>query len=142
MSDKDEDAFGGGVFDEWLDTIKPGSIISGLVGKLRYRAGNDAKDWSGAGSTKYLPGNWHMMCGAFRDMFTSRSSGGFEVNFPVPFAEPPLLMVAISGTLPAFEEARFQAPIQSSSTFEVYWWSTNNITRLYINWLALGPIGL
>ncbi len=138
-----EDAFSGEMFGDFMDTIKPGSRVSrGDPGLLRYRQGNDPRDWSGAGGTKYLPGDWNMQCGSFRKMFTVRKSGGFEVTLPIPFAEPPLVLVSISGTLPAFEEVRFQSTIQSAGVFEVYWWSTNFITRVYINWLALGPIGL
>jgi hypothetical protein len=35
-----------------------------------------------------------------------------------------------------------QTTIASASTVEVYWWSTNNLTRIWVNWLAMGPIGL
>ena len=140
MIDRD-DAFEG-LFDDWNQDIKPGSTLSYLIGQLRYRQGNDIKDWSGAGGTKYLTHDWHMQLGSFRDMFTVRKSGGFEITFPVPFAEPPVILVTISGTLPAFEEATIQAPVQSAAVVEVYWWSTNNITRIYVNWLAFGPIGL
>jgi hypothetical protein len=82
-----------------------------------------------------------MQCGSFRDIFAARNSGGFEVDFPEPFANPPIVHATIAGTLPAFEESQISVVIQSSATFEVYWWSTNNITRIYINWLAMGPIG-
>ncbi len=75
-------------------------------------------------------------------MFTARNSGGFEFNFPVPFAEPPILISSIAGTLPNFEESIIQTTVQSASTVEVYWWSTNNLTRIWVNWLALGPIGI
>jgi hypothetical protein len=83
-----------------------------------------------------------MQTGCYRDTFTARSSGGFEFDFPVPFADPPLLISSIAGTLPAFEESVMQTTVQSASTVEVYWWSTNNLTRIWVNWLALGPIGL
>jgi hypothetical protein len=138
---ENEDAFGGELFGDWLEGIKPGRVSS-AVGQMRYRAGSDPRDWSAPGSSKYLPGDWHMQCGCYRKMFTARSSGGFEFDFPIAFAEPPLLISSIAGTLPSFEEAVMQTTVQSSSTIEVYWWSTNNLTRIWVNWLALGPIGI
>jgi hypothetical protein len=138
-----EDAFGGDLFADWLDGLSPGAgRVSSLIGQLRYRAGGSSTDWSTPGSTKYLPRDWHMQTGCFRDMFTARSSGGFEFDFPVSFSEPPLLISSIAGTLPSFEEAVMQTTVASASTVEVYWWSTNNLTRIWVNWLALGPIGL
>ena len=138
---ENDDAFGGEVFDDFLGEIKPGTTVSG-AGRLRYRQGSDKRDWSAGGNAKYLPGDWHMQCGAHEKMFTQRKSGGFEITFPTPFAEPPVFIVSCAGTLPLFEEVRFQATIQSAAVIEVYWWSTNNLTRVYVNWLALGPIGL
>ena len=140
MSDND-DAFSG-AFSDWDVGVKPGTRLSLLIGRLRYRQGNDIKDWSGAGGTKYVVNDWHMQVGAHEEMFTQRSSGGFEVTFPIPFAEPPLFVVSPAGTKPLFEEIRFQATVQSAAVFEVYWWSTNNLTRVYVNWLAIGPIAL
>ena len=55
----DEDAFGGDLFDSFQDKIKPGTKVSGVVGRLRYRQGNDVRDWSGAGNAKYLPGVYY-----------------------------------------------------------------------------------
>ncbi len=140
MSEND-DAFGGDLFGDFLDTVKPGTRVS-AVGMMRYRQGNDPRNWSGPGGSKYLPGDWHMQCGAHKKMFTVRKSGGFEITFPIPFAEPPLFLVSCAGTLPMFEEVRMQSTIQSAAVIEIYWWSTNFLTRVYVNWLAFGPIGL
>lgn len=142
MADQ-EDAFGGDLFSNWMENLEPGvGKVSSLIGQLRYRAGGSSTDWSTPGSTKYLPRDWHMQAGCFRDMFTARSSGGFEFDFPVAFSEPPLLISSIAGTLPSFEEAVMQTTVASASTVEVYWWSVNNLTRIWVNWLALGPIGI
>lgn len=137
------DPFGGSLFDDFLGEggIRPGSTVSG-VGRLRYRSGSDPKDWSQPGGSDYLPRDWHMQCGAEDWSGGARSSGGFEITFPTPFAEPPLVICCAAGTIPAFEEIRFQTTIQSAAVIEVYWWSTNNLTKVVINWLALGPIGL
>ena len=141
MSDKEKDVFDDDLFTGFLDKVEPGATVPGIIGKLKYRAGSDPNDWDQAGSTKYLPGQWHMQVGSFRDMFTARSSGGFAVSFPEPFANPPIVFASVSGTLPAFEEVQIMTTIASASTFEVYWWSVNNLTRVYIHWLAFGPIG-
>lgn len=139
---EDDDAFGGETFDDFLATgIRPGTTVSS-VGRLRYRQGGDAKDWSWYGNAKYLPRDWHMQCGAARWSGSARQSGGIEVTFPTPFAEPPLVMTCPAGTFPPFEEVRSATTIQSAAAIEIYWWSTNNLTRVYFNWLALGPIGL
>ncbi len=137
---EDEDAFSG-AFDDFLGTIKSGTTVSG-VGRLRYRQGSDVKDWSQPGGSKYLSRDWHMQCGCKKWTGAARNSGAFEITFPTPFAEPPLILVGPSGTTPLFEEIRFQTTIQSASVIEVYWWSTNNLTKVQVNWLALGPIGL
>ena len=81
------DAFGGDEFSDFISDIQPGSKVGSWVGKLRYRQGNDPRDWSSAGGSTYLPKDWQMQCGSFRDMFTARNSGGFEITFPVPFGE-------------------------------------------------------
>ena len=142
MSDQDEDPFAGG-FASFTDNIKPGTSIGSWVGKMRYRQGNDPRDWSSCGGSTYLPRDWQMQCGAFMDMFTARKFGGFEVTFPVPFGDSPIVMCTTTGTLPGFEQiAQLQAVIQSSAVVEIYWWSVNNITRIYVNWFAFGPVGL
>jgi hypothetical protein len=140
MSESD-DAFGGDLFGGFLDTMKPGTSVSG-VGRLRYRQGNNVRDWAGPGGSKYLARDWHMQCGAFKKLFTVRKSGGFEITFPIPFGGTPLVLVSPSGTWPPFEEIRYSVEIQSAAVVEIYWWSTNFITRVYVNWFALGPIGL
>ena len=137
---KDDDAFSG-AFDDFMGDVRPGTTVSG-VGRLRYRQGNNPRDWSSAGGSKYLPHDWHMQCGAKKWTGGARRSGGFEIRFPIPFAEPPVILVSPAGTNPNFEEIRFQSTIQSSAVIEVYWWSTNNLTSVWVNWLALGPIGL
>ena len=141
MAEKEQDAFSDEIFDDWKGEIRPGSKES-HVGMLRYRQGNDARDWSGGGAQKFLPGDWEMQAGCSKQTFSARKSGGFEITFPVPFAEPPLCFVSPAGTTPLFEEIRYQVTIQSNAVIEVYWWSTNNLTALWVDWLAMGPIGL
>jgi hypothetical protein len=139
--EQDQDAFGGDIFSNWGD-VEPGHVISNIADKLRYRQGNDYDDWSSPGGSKYLPRNWYMQCGAAKDTFTVRSSGGFEVTFPQPFGDNPLFLCNVIGTLPAFTEITgLQAIVQSAAVMEVYWWSAANITQIYINWLAIGPVG-
>lgn len=141
MASDDQDAFDDGAFDDWVGDIRPGAKVS-HVGLLRYRQGADPRDWSIGGGSKYLPGDWHMQAGCSKQTFTARSSGGFEITFPVPFGDAPICFVSPAGTTPLFEEIRYQVTIQSNAFIEVYWWSTNNLTKLWVNWLAMGPIGL
>lgn len=139
----DEDAFGGDLFADWMENLEPGAgKVSSMIGRLIYRQGGSSTDWSTPGAQKFLPRDWHMQCGCYRKIFTARSSGGFSFTFPISFAEPPIIISSIAGTLPSFEESVMQTTIASASTVEVYWWSTNNLTRIWVNWLAMGPIGL
>ena len=136
----EDDAFEGG-FDDFLGDIAPGRTVS-MAGRLRYRQGNDPRDWSGAGGSKYLPHDWYMMCGSKKWSGAAAKSGGFEITFPIPFGDSPVMLVTCAGTFPPFEEVRMQSTIQSAAVIEVYWWSTNNLTKLYVSWFAMGPIGL
>jgi hypothetical protein len=138
----DEDAFGGDLFGDW-GAVEPGHVITNVSEKLRYRQGNDYNDWSSPGGTKYLPRNWYMQCGAAKDTFVAKASGGFEVTFPQAFGDNPIFLCNVTGTLPGFTEITgLQAIVQSAAVMEVYWWSAANITRIYINWLAIGPVGV
>ena len=137
----EEDAFDSDIFSGFGE-IEPGHVISNLAEKLRYRQGADYDDWSVSGGTKYLPRNWHMQCGAAKDIFTARAFGGFEVEYPQAFGDNPIFICNVIGTLPGFTEVTgLQAITQSPAVMEVYWWSAANITRIYINWLAIGPVG-
>ena len=139
---EDQDAFSGELFNDW-GAIEPGHVISPLKSSIRYRQGGDVSDWSDPGSQKFLPRDWEIQVGAMKDTFVARSSGGFEVVYPVPFADNPIFVCTVTGTMPAFEEvSQLQAIPSSPAIMEVYWWSVNNITRIYINWIAIGPIGL
>ena len=142
MAEKEDDIFGGDVFDSW-DEVEPGHIISKFPSRLRYRQGGDYDNWATYGGTKYLARNWHMQCGAARDTFTARKFGGFSITYPAPFGDDPIFLATVTGTLPGFEEVyALQCIAASRAVMEVYWWSINNITRIYINWLAIGPTGL
>ena len=139
---EEEDAFGSGTFDDFLATgIRPGKTVSG-GGRLRYQLGGKARDWSWYGNQKFLSRDWHMQCGASRWSGAAANSGNIEVFFPTPFAEPPLVMMCPAGTFIPFQEIRAMVTIQSAAAIEIYWWSTINLTKVYFNWLALGPIGL
>jgi hypothetical protein len=49
----------------------------------------------------------------------------------------------VIATMPGFEAVyALQAVAASRAVMEVYWWSVNNLTRVYFNWLAIGPVGL
>ncbi|MFN2263062.1 MAG: hypothetical protein ACK2UM_02275 [Anaerolineales bacterium] len=142
MAKEYEDAFDNELFDDW-GAIQPGNVISPLRDKLRYRQGNDPVDWSSPGGSKYLPRDWQMQCGAAKDTFTARSFGGFEITFPVAFGDNPVFVCSVAGTLPAFTAvSQLQAIPASAAVMEVYWWSAANITRIYVNWIAIGPIGI
>ncbi len=141
MSSFDDEFSEEGGFGDWLSGLRPGHKVS-LGGSLRYRQGSDPKDWSQPGGSKYLPREWQMQVGAQKWTGGARKSAGFEINFPVAFADPPVVLVSCSNTTPLFEEVRFQVTFQSAATVEVYWWSTNNLTLVSVSWLAIGPIGM
>jgi hypothetical protein len=137
----DDDAFEG-AFDDWNQEIRPGTVISDLIGRLRYRQGNDPRDWSGAGGSKYLPMDWHMQCGTQKWTGPAATSGGFEITYPTPFGENPVIVGVPINTTPLYKDVRIQMTHQSAAVCEVYWWSADNLTRVDVSWLALGPISL
>ena len=126
-------------FKSFTEGIEPGSKVMPL---LRYRQGADLKDWSTAGSAKYVPGDWHMQCGAKKWTGAAAASGSLELTFPTPFAEPPVLVMTPTNTVPGFKDVRVMVTVQSAAVYECYWFSANNLTRVDFFWLALGPIGL
>lgn len=131
----------GDFFDNWLGGIKPGSRVANIAA-LRYRQGSDPRDWSQPGGTKYLPGEWHLQCGSQKWSGAAAVSGGFEITFPIQFAEPPVILAVPTLSTPLFQDVRLQVNIQSAGAVEVYWFSAVNITLLWVHWLAIGPIGL
>ena len=137
MADQD-DSFGD-FFRSFTEGIKPGSKVMPL---LRYRQGADLKDWSTAGSQKYVPGDWHMQCGCKKWSGAANDHGAVELTFPTPFAEPPVLVMTPTNTVPGFKEVNVMVTVQSAAVYEVYWFSVDNLTRVDFFWLALGPIGL
>ena len=139
MTDQD-DGFGG-YYDSFLEGITPGSKVSS-GGIFRYRQGGDPRDWSAAGGSKYLPGDWQMQAGCIKWTGAAAASGMVEITFPTPFADSPIVLCTVTNTNPGFERCVVQPTIAAPSLLEVYWWSDNNLTRVDIFWLALGSIGL
>ena len=139
LSDQQDDF--GDFFDNWLGGIRPGSKVANIAA-LRYRQGSDPRDWSQAGGSKYLPGEWHFQCGSQKWTGGAAASGGFEITFPVQFAEPPVIIGTPTLTTPLFKDVRIQINIQSAAVVEVYWFAAVNLTLVWVNWLAIGPIGL
>lgn len=136
----DDDLFGG-FFNDFLEGFKPGTKVRN-IGLLRYRQGNDPRDWSGAGGTKYLPSDWHMQCGTQKWTGGAATSGAFEITYPTPFADNPVIIGTVINTTPLFEDCRIHMSHASAAVCEVYWFSANNLTRVDVSWLALGPIAL
>lgn len=130
-----------GDFDSILGNLKPGRKAT-LGGTLRYHAGSDPNDWSLPGASKYVPHDYMILVGSSKWTGSAATSGAKEVNFPAAFAGEPILMVTVKSTVPAFNDCRCQAPPSSGETFEIYWWSTVNLTEVVFHWLAVGPVGV
>jgi hypothetical protein len=143
IDEYDDDTGGfGDFFGDFLDIgIRPGHKVS-MVGQLRYRQGSDPRDWSGSGAAKYLPRDWHMMCGSKQWTGAAATSGAVEVTFPAPFGDLPLILATVHNTTPIFKTCELLASPASSQTMEIYWRCSDSLTRVDIYWLALGPIGI
>lgn len=140
--DEEEDSFGGELFEDWGE-LRPGRVVPPLGGKIRYRQGADAVNWRTPGGQKYLPRDWQIQCGSIKDEFAAATFGAVEVEFPVAFADNPLFIAVCTGTWPAFEKIyEPQIGAVNPGKYDIYWWSINNLTKIYFNWLAIGPIGL
>jgi hypothetical protein len=135
-----EEGFGD-FFSSFTEGMKPGSKIYDF-GLLRYRQGAHSRNWALPGAVNYLPGDYQILAGCQKWTGAAAASGGFEVTYPTPFAENPIILLTVTNTTPLFERAVVQATNQSSSVCEVYWWSDNNLTRIDVYWFALGPISL
>jgi hypothetical protein len=134
----DEDSFGD-FFRSFTEGITGGKRVSG-GGLFRYRQGGDLKNWSNAGTKKYLPGDWHIQAGCCKWTGAAAVFGMVELTFPIPFADAPIIVCQPTNTNPGFERCVCQPTVSGSGIDEeVYWWSDNNLTRVDIRWIAFGP---
>jgi hypothetical protein len=140
--DENDDSFGD-FFKGFMDGLKPGSgRVRAVNGDLRYRQGGDPSTWAYPGAAKYLPGNWQMQCGSSKWTGVAATSGSWVLTYPVGFADNPVVVMTVIYTFPLFERAVVQPNHASTTALEVYWWSDNNLTALWVSWLALGPIAM
>lgn len=139
MDDK-EDTFGE-FFKGFMEGLKPGTArIRAAIGDLRYRQGASAESWALPGAQKYLPGNWQMQCGSSKWTGVAATSGSWEITYPIGFASHPVVLMTCIYTFPLFERAVVQPNHAATTTLEVYWWSDNNLTAVWVSWLAIGPM--
>ena len=61
---------------------------------------------------------------------------------PVTFSDGFLVWATPVATVPIFEDVRLMCSISNNQEFTLAWWSTNNITQLVFNWLAMGEVSL
>ena len=136
----DDDPFGS-YFKSFLESIKPGSRVFPL---MRYRQGGSKSDFSTAGGTNYLPGEWEIAMGC--NKWTGAAQKGpktKDITLPIEYRDGFLVFCQVIQTTPVFEELiTVQTPISSSYSFEFIWQSTNNLTLVAFNWLTFGEIKL
>lgn len=142
MSNQDEDSFGE-FYTGFMEGLKPGSgRVRSVIGDMRYRQGANVDNWALPGAQKFLPGSWEMQCGSSKWTGVAATSGSWLLTYPVGFANNPVVLMTVIYTFPLFERAVVQPNHASTTALEVYWWSDNNLTALWVSWLALGPIAL
>lgn len=132
----------GDLFDDFIiEGIRPGHQVS-MVGAMRYRQGANVQDWSAPGAQKFLPRDWHMQCGCEKWTGSAATFGGIEIYFPTPFAYEPIVLATATNTTPLYKPVNVLASIVGPDGVEIYWSCGTSLTRVDINWLALGAIGL
>ncbi len=141
----DENEFGN-YFDDWLNRLKPGEgagfVMPEIFGKLRYRQGGSKTSWENPGGSKYVPGPWQMQAGSIAWTGGAALVGTKDVSMPVEFGNGFLVIASPTATTPNFEDVTIMCAISNDQDFSLIWHSVNNLTRVVINWLALGTIGL
>jgi hypothetical protein len=138
-----DDPFSDGAdeFSNFRSVLGPGSKV-GASGLLRYREGGDPRDWAAPGGGKYLPNEWQLLAGSIEWTGAGAASGVKEVTLPATFSGLPLVFVTPINTTPLYKDVRCQCPPAGPSTFEIWWFSAENLTAITFAWLAIGPVGL
>ncbi len=134
----DEDPFDN-YFKSFTEGVEPGRRVMPL---FRYRQGSDLKNWSSAGGTKYLPGEWYLQAGCKNWQGAAAASGMVELTLPIAFADCPIIVCQVTNTNPGFERCVMQPTFAAPFLLECYWWADNNLTRVDFFWIAIGPLGL
>ena len=78
-----------------------------------------------------------LLVGSGRWIGAAATSGAFELALPAKFASSPVAVAVPALSVPAFEDVRL---LVTPDTYQltVYWYSTNNLTELWVHWLAAG----
>ena len=141
----------GDFFDDWMKRIGPGPddgnggdtfIMPEIFGKLRYRQGGSKTSWENPGAAKYTPGPWQFQAGSVRWTGGARKVGTEDVSMPVEFGFGFLVIASPTATTPNFEDVTVMCSISNNQDFTLIWHSVNNLTRVVINWIAMGTISL
>lgn len=123
--------------DEFEDLLKGfrGSQVTTLI---RYRAGgHSGADWGYPGDTARPTPGAMFLVGSAKWSGAAATAGVLEFPLPAKFAGSPVAVVSPVLTIPAFEDVWL---LVAPDTYQltVYWKSTNNLTELWVNWLAAG----
>ena len=120
-------------FDDLLQGFR-GSQVTTLI---RYRAGgHTVSDWGFPGNVAGPTPGAMLLVGSGKWSGAAASAAASSSALPAKFAGSPIAVRAV-WTVPAFEDVRLLvAP--SAYQLTVYWHSANNITELWVHWLAVG----
>ena len=125
-------------FDELVGALKPGRVLPRIV---RYRQGGDARSWAQPGLGAYAPKGAFMQMGSAKWTGSSATSGSTVFDFPVAFAETPIVICAVVNTAPYPTQVVCQASSDGPG-MEVYWWAASGVTEIWFHWIAIGPGGI
>jgi hypothetical protein len=126
--------FNDGEFEDLVKGFRGGQVTT----LIRYRAGgHTGSDWGYPGDTARSGLGAMLLVGSGKWTGFAATSGALELPLPAKFAGTPVVVAVPVLTVPAFEDVRL---LVAPDTYQltVYWHSTNNLTELWINWLAAG----
>jgi len=104
----------------------------------RYRQGGNAVAWSRPGGYSYSSFHGFIQVGASKWTGTARTNGALTIDFPVAFADEPLLFCNVVKTTPLAVSVTYQV-WSDGPGIDLLWWSASNVTEVWFHWLGYGP---
>lgn len=125
-------------FDNLVARLKPGRVLPQIA---RYRQGGDARSWAEPGTGNRIPLGAFMQIGSAKWTGAAASSGSVTFDFPVAFAETPIVLCSVMNTVPFPSQVACLASSDGPG-MEIYWWAASSVTEIWFHWIAIGPGGI
>ena len=127
--------------DQYVDgSIDQEHLASG-ASKFIKRLGDNAADWSLAGTTEYTPTAVTMQGGAMKWTGVAAASGDVSAVYPDAFSNDPILLVSFIADNELDGVVTFYVFNDSETGFSLHWVKSggSNPIEIIFNWLAIGP---